>query len=644
MKNFLKRYVWVLLVLMLAVSIPVGVTWAKYASTHYVDDVVLKVQGMGTFTIDKGKMWSALSGLQIRPTAIKLCMGKDVPAPTQRRLVKYVNTTDSDQIGLYTSRDGKTVYIAPIGNKNAKMYTQADCSAMFQYEKIGYNDATVSQLTAIDGLSNLITENATDMSDMFGGCKAVQELDVSGFNTREVTNMRDMFGGCKAVQTLDVSGFDTSKVTNMKGMFGDCQKLTGLNVSRFNTANVISMFEMFYNCQSLTSLDVSRFDTSNVLNLQEMFLWCSGLTELDLSSFKISPNLTNIAFMFENCQKLEKLTLGSNFNPGNSIKLKSLRHLFNECHSLETLDLSNFDTSRILDTWGMFGNCQRLTTIYASEKFVLAQVEDNYYPGKWNGETFSPGDTSQYMFAGCTNVLVGGNGTRFDSTMTDKTYALIDKPGQKGYFTAKFTTDDYILDTNKMQKALDDLPTKPDKVTICKSDEVPAGTLIATVEEEGSRWVGLYKGEDNNVYIAPIGGGTAPVYAQTDSTGLFDKSKTGTDPTEIDLSNLDTSRVETMVDMFKDCAKLKTIYTDDKFSTDKVTSSDGMFTGCTKLEGGEGTKYDNSKTDKEYAHVDGGTANPGYFTANPAGNAADLTKTVTVDLNGLSNIDAAPVN
>ena len=27
------------------------------------------------------------------------------------------------------------------------------------------------------------------------------------------------------------------------------------------------------------------------------------------------------------------------------------------------------------------------------------------------------------------------------------------------------------------------------------------------------------------------------------------------------------------------------------------------------------TKYDTTKTDKTYAHIDGGTSNPGYFTA-----------------------------
>ena len=39
-----------------------------------------------------------------------------------------------------------------------------------------------------------------------------------------------------------------------------------------------------------------------------------------------------------------------------------------------------------------------------------------------------------------------------------------------------------------------------------------------------------------------------------------------------------------------------------------------MFNGDTKLVGGMGTTYSSSHIDHAYAHIDGGTANPGYFT------------------------------
>ncbi|UKI58215.1 MAG: hypothetical protein L6V81_01870 [Clostridium sp.] len=59
----------------------------------------------------------------------------------------------------------------------------------------------------------------------------------------------------------------------------------------------------------------------------------------------------------------------------------------------------------------------------------------------------------------------------------------------------------------------------------------------------------------------------------------------------------------------------KTIYISIKFNVDKVTSSNNMFYRNTNLVGGAGTTYDANHTDKEYARIDGGTSNPGYFTA-----------------------------
>ena len=85
--------------------------------------------------------------------------------------------------------------------------------------------------------------------------------------------------------------------------------------------------------------------------------------------------------------------------------------------------------------------------------------------------------------------------------------------------------------------------------------------------------------------------------------------------TLLDLSNFDTSKVTDMRLMFVRSTNLKTIYASNKFNTDKVTGSTNMFYNCANLVGGAGTKYNSSYVDKTYAHIDGGTSNPGYFTA-----------------------------
>ena len=96
----------------------------------------------------------------------------------------------------------------------------------------------------------------------------------------------------------------------------------------------------------------------------------------------------------------------------------------------------------------------------------------------------------------------------------------------------------------------------------------------------------------------------------THMLGMFSDSKA----TTLDVSNFDTSKVTDMSIMFYNSTNLKTIYVSNKFNTDKVTDSTSMFSGCTKLIGGAGTKYNSSYVDKIYARIDGGTNNPGYFT------------------------------
>ena len=94
--------------------------------------------------------------------------------------------------------------------------------------------------------------------------------------------------------------------------------------------------------------------------------------------------------------------------------------MFVSMKRIEKLDLSSFDTSSVTDMGSMFYGCSSLKTIYASDKFVTSKLTND----------------SDGMFAS-SNLLVGGNGTVFDSNHVDKEYARIDAPGSPGYFTRK---------------------------------------------------------------------------------------------------------------------------------------------------------------------------------------------------------------
>jgi bacterial surface protein 26-residue repeat len=80
----------------------------------------------------------------------------------------------------------------------------------------------------------------------------------------------------------------------------------------------------------------------------------------------------------------------------------------------------------------------------------------------------------------------------------------------------------------------------------------------------------------------------------------------------LDLSHFDTGKVQKMGYMFSYCSSLVTIYVSDQWTTDNVVSSGNMFTSCTKLVGGDGTKFNASYVTKSRAH----TGNGGYLTTS----------------------------
>ena len=89
--------------------------------------------------------------------------------------------------------------------------------------------------------------------------------------------------------------------------------------------------------------------------------------------------------------------------------------------------------------------------------------------------------------------------------------------------------------------------------------------------------------------------------------------------TSLDLSSFNTSYLEFTNEMFSSCSNLQTIYAGSEWYAAAVTTSNDMFWDCISLVGGKGTTYDDCYVDIEYAHIDGGPSNPGYFTdPNPA--------------------------
>ena len=124
---------------------------------------------------------------------------------------------------------------------------------------------------------------------------------------------------------------------------------------------------------------------------------------------------------------------------------KDCRDLFYGYNNVKVIDFFNADTSLVTDTPGMFGLCEKLTTIYVNSNWNLGKVTDSYG-----------------MFSGCF-VLKGGIGWTYDSDYEDETYACIDTDDQHGYLTGFFTLTlpDYMeIVTDSPEKRGDLYPSK----------------------------------------------------------------------------------------------------------------------------------------------------------------------------------------
>lgn len=219
----------------------------------------------------------------------------------------------------------------------------ADNNAKFDFSVSSSksSDGLISYLTTVD-LSNFDTSNYTSMYAMFQSFSALKNVDVSRFNTSKVTSMGSMFNDCSSLTSLDLSNFDTSKVTTMGNMFQDCKSLTSLDVSSFNTSKVKdypSFAYMFNNCNSLKALDLSTFDFSNTY----------------------ASSYVGLYGMFRDCKSLKTIKLPSTVTFNNSGI--SMGQMFYNCNSLTSLDLSNWDTSKVIDMGNMFFDCSKLSNL-----------------------------------------------------------------------------------------------------------------------------------------------------------------------------------------------------------------------------------------------------------------------------------------
>ncbi len=422
-------------------------------------------------------------------------------------------------------------------------------------------------LTKITNIGALNTSNTTNMSDMFNGCSALTELDLSKFDLSKVTSSSSMLRNCKALKKLFISSTmtkaDDNAFTGVGTSSAPCAIIapSGLNFGVYTSGpyffwkagcffingNIVSYANLsgskltFYHdelqasrtgriyklntedntpewSESKASVTEVEFDTSfsaaRPTSTYKWFFGMNNLTKITNMSNLNTSNTTRMDYMFSGCSALNSIDLSK----CNMAKVVNISYMFKDCSSLTSLDLSNFDITNVTSANNTFYGCKALKelSIHAS----MAKL-DNY--------AFSNvGSYSSPCF------ITAPSGFDFETDLTDLTFGW-----KRGIFFLKGNKVSYAhLSGNKLTFYHDAMPWS----------------------REGNRYK-LNKGSVKPGWV---------------------ENNPSINEVEFD-SSFSVARPKSTYSWFSDLASLTTVSGMENLNMSEVTTSGYMFNGCEKL-------------------------------------------------------------
>ena len=559
----------------------------------------------------RSTLWLMLFTLLLLPTSMVAQTNQayaEFDNSTETLTFKWSNST-SIPAGAYALNEGISMP-GWIDKKNTKKVVFDASFANARPTSCHYWFCTFTNLTTIEGIEYLNTENVTNMNSMFDRCSALTSLDLTNFNTAKVTDMNYMFIDCSALTTIFVSDkFVTSQVTKSVDMFSGCNKLIGAIKYDGNTTDktyanyetgyftpeggfhayaefdegtgtltfrrgaskpegAYDLYEgMYYPAwygqrgKIKTVVFDASFANARPTSCYYWFSGCNNLTEIKGIENLNTENVTNMSYMFVKCKALTSLNLTS----FNTEKVTDMQGMFKECSDLTSLDLSNFNTEKVTDMRGMFWECSNLTSLNLT---------------RLNTENVT---AMNGMFYGCTK-LESLDLSKFNT-------AKVTKMNQMFYNCYALTSLDLTsFNTAKVENMTEMFNGCNALTSLDLSNFNTAEvTNMSNMFRLCYALTSLDLSNFNTAKVENMGWMFKSCYALT----------------SLDLSSFNTAEVTNMTQMFYNSYALTTIYASDNFVTSKDTKSVNMFQGCNEL-----IKYaGNNTNDKDYANY-----KTGYFT------------------------------
>ncbi len=156
-------------------------------------------------------------------------------------------------------------------------------------------------------------------------------------------------------------------------------KLTVTGTGDFAPNNLDSKRAPWYEYRE--SIITAEIHVQNMINARGMFYGCTNLLSVDISDFDTSK-VEDMGVMFIDCSSLKNIDL-SNFDTSES---RFMTNMFSGCSSLTNIDLSSFNTENVVGMTAMFAGCSSLTSLDLSN-FNMGNVS-----------------ATEYMFSGCNSL------------------------------------------------------------------------------------------------------------------------------------------------------------------------------------------------------------------------------------------------
>ena len=254
------------------------------------------------------------------------------------------------------------------------------------------------------------------------------------YKRRGVPKVGDMFNGRRVTEVY--TGFETGTHTLVEtptDRYGSSTAPWAAHQSQIETVTVVdtgiapeSVSVWFANMTNLKTVDVAKIDTSECRQMFDTFFRARKLKSLDLSTWDVSKT-RNFNCMFQECHSLESINMKDwSVHASRS----GLFGMFSDCPSLQSLDLSGFDSTSVVSANKMFGNCQSLSKVRLGSN--------------WKWVIYDDGDGTNSYLPAPSSKYIGGADGKWYSVSTGARYAPQDIPNN--------TADTYVASKSLLVK------------------------------------------------------------------------------------------------------------------------------------------------------------------------------------------------